>query len=43
MKAYNKIKNHRIKKLIQEEIKKHQLKGNIGAMNLLKHIGRKYY
>lgn len=43
MRAYNKIKNHRLKNLIKEEIKKQQLKGNIGAMNLLKYIGRKYY
>ena len=43
MRRYNKIKNHKIKHLIKTEIKRHHIKGDITAMNLLKYIGRKYY
>jgi hypothetical protein len=42
MKKY-KIKNHRIKNLINTEIKKSQIRGDLTAINLLKYFGRKYY
>ncbi len=42
LKTY-KVKNHKIKRIINTEIKKQQINGNIEAMNILKNIGRKYY
>ena len=43
MRKYNKIKNHRIKKLINTEIKRQEIRGDITAINILKNIGQKYY
>ncbi len=43
MKSYTKIKNHKIKHLIKQEIKRHQLNSEKGAVKILKNIESKYY